>query len=218
MDWNWLWQVIVGHWVEELLVVGSGVMLPLVRKYLPAWKDAIVYALLGITMASLLIYTFTGHAVFYDPASQITTDNIEAVSRGWLLDLGYGFTPVPENPKYYFGLRVTLQDGRSVTIVRPTNEWNHYLTFNADIVFPADRVALIKQMSKEQAIRLNHTLDIELDQARTSFVVAFPVSMHLEAQLPITNDMSEASFINEVNQLDEAEGIVMETVDAQIGK
>lgn len=232
---DWLLQNLFSALVwEVLLLVGVGAVLGYLRAKWPELASPILYAIGGATCVGVLIFTFTGHGFLSKQRPEVTPENLEANVRKWADDLGLGVTrmqSLPIQEQTYFGLVVTLANGNPLEVFRAKQKPG-FLQMQCALALSPEHLAMLSRLSKEQADDAMQEIVLEMHRSRIGFIMqtasASPgvngvmtttksailqQTMIVTKPLPITDDLTEASFSDRVNELDSEIGLVRAATD-----
>jgi hypothetical protein len=193
-----------GLTLEIILVLGGAAALGYAKQKLPQFAPTLVYAFLGATCVAILIFTFTGRAVFSKaPAPLVTVENIEENTKLWAEHLGMTVGPATE-PDSSFAHTFALQSDNSVTVFR-SHVKPDYLQFKSIVTVAPEHEAAFYKMSPNQLTRIIEQLNLDIgrslagvafgeiyaknDQLHKTVVTGFL----LERGIPI-QDMNERVF------------------------
>lgn len=225
---DWVWQNLTSSLLWELLLlVGVGVLLERLKAKWPVIAMRVLYGLGGTTCAAVLLFTFTGHGLLAKRKPEITPENLEANVRKWADDLGLGVTRMqpPPNQEIQFGLILTLADGNPLQVFRGARDKSGFLQMQCALVLSPEHLAMLNKLSKQQADDAMQEIILEMDRSRIGYVMQEAPAMTngqvttttptileqtilLTKPLPISDDLTEGSFGQQVNELDSEIGIV----------
>jgi hypothetical protein len=153
---------------------------------------------------SILIFTFTGRAVFSKEPPETTVDNVETNIRTWLDGYGVGVTR-REIPDAFFAFGVTLPNGVGVLVLRP-KEKDRYIGFRADIELSREHMAIFDKLSPQQQRDVLAEITLEMSRSKATYDLVPPPppfkSLRIIKMVPITNDLTESSFATDLDEMD----------------
>jgi hypothetical protein len=147
---DWLLQSLVSRVVWEMaLIVGGAAVLAYLREKVPQKSSQVLYGLVGATMLSVLLFTFTGRAVLSKDRPETAVDNVEQNIRTWLDTFKLGEQKQSHDASY-FTYAVTLGNGNHVIVAR-TKGRDHYITFTASVTVSPEHASLLAKMDTNEA-------------------------------------------------------------------
>lgn len=171
---DWIWKNLFTNLVFEVfLVLGGAAAFAYAKRKIPEHAATIAYGALGAICASILIFTFTGRAIFSSrPPAPVTQDNIEENVKVWAEHLGMNIGPVDE-PNSYFAHMLSLPNsGQQVEVFRSVKEKPGYLQFKALINVAAEHQQAFSKMPQALVDRISERLSLNLGQANLGCSVA----------------------------------------------
>jgi hypothetical protein len=216
---------LLGNAVYDILKVAimAAITIGLSRlnsKY-PTWGSHLRYGLTTFALLAVLLFSFTGHAVFYTPPTppaQVTPENIESYVHQWIDHLGLGYTNILGDPTENFGLLVQVQDIGSVVISRPKSPWDNYILIIGNLDPSPAQLTVLQKMPQAQIVRLNDTISLEMARTGVAYRPIPPFRAHFEKRIPITPDMTEYSFANALEEVENAQVLVANLRALQLGQ
>jgi hypothetical protein len=233
---DWLWQSLTSRLVWELLLVlGGGAVLGYVRQKLPQYAPTVAYTAFGATCIAVLIFTFTGHALLSKQKPEVTPENLEVNVRKWADDLGLGVTrmqPLP-NQDVQFGLVITLADGNPLMVFRSAKDKAGFLQMQCVLVLSPEHLAMLNKLSKQEADDAMQDIILEMNRSRIGYIMETAPSVAngqvttttptilqqtiiVTKPLAITDELTEALFGAQVNEMDSEIGIVRLTTNSTL--
>lgn len=103
-----LLRAILAHWVAGVLLPTGAAVMAYLRIKRPTWASPAFYALGTIAFLAVVMFTFTGHAVFSTPA--VDASNAEENVQKWISKFGFA-TRAISLPDAAFAYQITLPDG-----------------------------------------------------------------------------------------------------------
>lgn len=165
-------------------------------------------------------FAFSGYGLYrtFHPKT-VNVRNIQSKVREWLdaFNFDHGVTP-PWEP-WYFGYRVTLPGGPLLFIARPKARKGEYLLLTGKItaIGWGDREAF-KALTDAQRQSLFH--QVRLETARAKFFFYSDASLDqisFDNWVPITNKLTAATFIENINQMYFSAQILWSTMSLHLG-
>jgi hypothetical protein len=201
MDWNWIWQNLASAFLWELvLIIGGGALLGYIRAKWPHVASPVMFGVVAAACLGVLSFVFTGHSVLSKEAPQTTPQNVEENVKAWADHWGLAMQtqPQPTNPPSRFTLLIRLPNDDPVVISQLTAN-NRYLQIQGTISSGLDLLALSKNLSKDQHIRVQFELMQELALARTVYRLNMAgddiTGVTLTETVPITPRLTEDEFV-----------------------
>ena|ERR1700740_602724 len=118
MDVSGLLHALLAHWIEDLFIAGVTALFGILKYRESRWAGVLLYAFVGLASSALIIFAFTGRAVFSFDTPQTTPENIEANVKTWADAFSLGIQKVAD-PNYSFVYAISLRSGRSVLVGHP---------------------------------------------------------------------------------------------------
>jgi hypothetical protein len=211
---DWLWKNIFSSLVVELiLVLGGAAVLGYVKRKLPEHATTLAYSLFGATCVAILIFTFTGRALFSDkPPDPVTPENLEQNVKAWAEHVGMNIGPARE-PDSAFAYTLSNPNGPGdPVIVYRGKDKSSYLQFKALINVSAEHQAALSKMSQAEVNRIMEQLNLDIGRANIgcTFGELYVVNEQdhktvlagavLQRGVAIAN-LNEASFIDSFDQI-----------------
>ena len=228
---EWLWQDLLAHAIYALLVLGGGAVVTWLRYKKPQIAFPLLYGMAAATCMAILIFAFTGRPMFSKRPPNITPDNLEDNLRKWSDDLGLSVSRMPSAStsalaqEIYFGLIVTLQNGNPLAVFRGKDK-SGYLQIQCPLTLSPEHLAMLNKLTKDEAAAATQEVVLELGRTRLGFqmttasgqsiapgpVLGTPIVLQqtiiIMKGVPITNDLTEATFAQHTNEIDSAVTIV----------
>jgi hypothetical protein len=158
---------------------------------------------------AILVYTFTGHAVFSSPQPETTSNNAEGNIRKWAAALGLGIQPISV-PDTDFALKVSLLDGNPVVVSRFIKDSPGFIRFGVNVVLVPEHVVALGKLDEQQALDVTEEVALELDRSRIQYAfVGAPRISNIGLSKAIRiHDLTEDSFKGALDELDSDLGVV----------
>jgi hypothetical protein len=137
-------------------------------------------------------------------------ENIESCVRLWLdnYKVSVKNDPSPEN---HFRLRITLDAGHVITVLRSKTEYPEYVQILTDLGIRGENKKLIDQFSAQEKTQILLDIKIELARAKIGYagLVDPPEYFHLFRRIPIHPNLTEHAFMSTVGELEAATNLVL---------
>jgi hypothetical protein len=219
MDANSFLEAIAASWVYDLLALGTGVLVAILRAKYPRWGNIALYGLAGVALTMVITFTFTGRGLMSREQPQTTPENVKANIKAWCDYWGFGIQPLPDIPAMHFAMSVHLpRSQRDVLISRPKDH-DHYLQFESNVVLEKEWNPITSKLSKNQAIRAKDEVLLELATAKIGFQLAYfnignqqSPAVLLQKLVPITGNLTQDVFIEDINEVDNASVLTLSAV------
>lgn len=176
---------------------------------------AIVIFLLGVVAGGKFLsssLTSPGHVV-------LTVENVESHVKQWLETFNYGIRKLPLDPNnVHFGYIATNQQNRKIIISR-RREFEHYLIVQANVLIGDEHRKRMEGLSPQESEAFQRRLILDLTRLRLGFSTNLGgplTTITLEKRIPITDYLTEALFIQTLDDLDTAELFVLLDVPIQL--
>ena len=218
MEWV---QGVVTNWIADVGKVAAlallGVIAALIKSRFPRLGTLILY---GVGVCALLIVIF-GTFRFIDTlppkVPQVTLDNVEENIRTWLDHFELG-TRKTSMAGAIFTFEVTLKNGVPIVVTR-LKEFDAYITLQTHITLSPDHKTLLDQLKSEQAEQLIHKLLLEMARSKILAAISRPLqSVSLFRRVPITSSLTEATFIERIEEVNFAFLLVNETIVLELDR
>jgi hypothetical protein len=210
MDWTWLWQNLISNALWAILLLGGGIAVGILRAKKAAWASPIIYGIATIACLAIIIFTFTGHAVFSKPETD--TSNIEDRVKEWITTLGLGSQPITGVPDTFFAYKIFLVNGNSVIVSRNSKSKSGYLQFQSVIVIAPEHRAMLAKLTKDQATAVEEELVQHLADSKMGYSISGSDPGHMESialihGVPIVG-LTEAAFVDQIDLADSDTALV----------
>jgi hypothetical protein len=221
MDWNGFWSSVLSNAVWWLLFIGGSAVLGWLRAKRPQIAAPILYGLAGATCLGILWFTFTGHAFLSKSQPETTQENVEENVKKWVDELGLGITKNPKMGDVYFSYVVALKSGNPIAVTRVTG-LPGFLQFQSQLLLAPEQQGELAKMSKEQVESVTQELILQLALSKVGYTLAGSEQTHLMQNIilmksvPITGNLTEASFASSLDELDSALSLVRVTLALSI--
>lgn len=217
---EWLWQGLLTNGIYALLILGGGVMFAYLKKQGSAWVPAFSYGLGGAAGVAVVILCFRGIIAMPHTSTQITSDNVESSIVGWANSLGTSESPI-EVPDTAFAYKITLSDGVAVIVARHKKNKPGYIYFQSGIAMSPAASDALGKLTDEQATTVLEELSLELARSKLEYGMSVPLGpKHLQGVVltkgVALSDLTEATFVQAVDEVDSATGLVKASVSLSI--
>ncbi len=206
-------QGIIQNWFSDLikLAVMAAITFALTKlnaKY-PQWGAHARYALMTFVLLALLIFTFTGRAIFAPPISQeVTPENVEANIKIWAdhLAISYQRKDVPDGD-FFYG---TVTVGNIPIDVFRVKGKPGYLQMKGTLNFAAQHQSAMAKLSERDFSQFVNQLNLEVARLKLTADVGLifdqktkqPIrtTIVLDKGIPIAG-LSEGIFSSQVDDI-----------------
>lgn len=202
---DWLWQGTTTEVIGIIIgLIGSAVAAWMKERGYSLWTDSTRY---GLTVFALLIVSWAGIKTILrqEPAKPepITAQNVEEHVKKWLEHFRIGSRNEPQ-PETTFRRIATLMDGNNV-IIYSKPELDRYIILNA-VLRPSDADAeIIGKLTPAQLEMVNERVKLEAARAKVVYGISRSTFMVLlEKRIPLTANLDEALFVQQIDELDSA--------------
>lgn len=209
MAWNPIPGIIENLVAEGIVaaLVGGGVLVWLRKRASPwlvpiCWGLGGFFVILGCFGALRIIATPLPHQI-----DAITTENVEAHLVQWIDAFHFSRQKLPDASDRYFTYVVTTESGGRTSVIRSRlAPFDHYLIMQTGITVDQENATRLHELSQRNSDLLIRDLRIEMARFKIGFMnIQLPLTtITLEKQLPITTDISEASFVQALDDVDSA--------------
>lgn len=209
---EWLWQGLA-LWVITLLLATLGSFM---MAYLKATGSRLVspilYGLATFALTLFIILVLRGMAALPRPQQEITPENVESNIRNWL-DTFRLAAKKESNPEAYFIFVVTAPNGNPIVVTR-TKALDRYITYQATLTVSPQHLEILDKLPEDQSTQLIRELTIELARSRIGFSIVGPglKGIVLNKALPITNNLTEGTFAQYLDEMDSGLILARETI------
>jgi len=150
------------------------------------------------------------------PPPAVTPENAESKIRGWLEGFGYGLRRV-EDPKAYWEVEVTSSSNNVKFLIARSRKLDRYVLLQAGVIFEGDK--RIAMLSRERTDRLVRALRAEMLRFRIDYEgIQSPLKrINLTTRIPITDQLTEDTFMGRVDEITFAQLLAVETVQREVG-
>ena len=205
MNFNWAWQGILSNWLYDLIVPACGGLMILARARQWRYSSPVLYGLATAALMAAILYTVGAHHILVeDQASKTNPQNVQERVRLWIDNFGLTNQSIPD-PQAYFRYMVTLANGNQLVIGRYRAK-EQYLVIDSAIRATEPEKEFLKKLPKNRVDRLQAEMIEEAARAKIGFQnLTVPYeNANLEKRVPITSDLTEASFMASIDELDSA--------------
>lgn len=218
---DWLWKNVFSNLVAEvILVIGGAALFGYAKRKIPEHAATLAYGLFGATCVAILIFVFTGRALFSgSPPDPVTADNIEQNIKLWAEHMGMNIGPASE-PGSAFAYRLSLPNGPGdpVVVFRGKDK-AAYLQFKASITVAPEHQVAFSKMSQTEVNRVMEQLNLDVVRANLGCTFAEIFSVNDQEHKTILggallqrgvaiSSLNEISFIDTFDQLTRGIGLV----------
>lgn len=176
---------------------------------------AIVIFLLGVVAGG----RFLSSSLSSPAHTLLTVENVESHVKQWLETFNYGIRKLPvDTANAHFGYIATNQQNRKIIISR-RRDLEHYLVVQASVLIADEHRKRMEGLSTQESEAFQRRLILDLTRLRLGFSTNFGgplTTIMLEKRIPITDYLTEALFIQTLDDLDTAELFVILDVPIQL--
>jgi hypothetical protein len=168
--------------------------------------------LLGLGAALMIAFIIgIAKAITHLPPKRImpNNENIEGCVRAWLDNYKVAVQNDP-SPETHFRLRITLDGGGHLTVLRSKSDYPDYVQIIADLGMRGTNKKLLEQFSDDEKASIFMDIKLELARAQAGYggLVDPPENFHLFRRVPIHHNLTEFAFMSTVGALEAAMNLV----------
>jgi len=192
-----------------MLVGGGLVTLAIALTHgLQLWQQ-IILAILFLALfaiATIAAYSATrlkknGEGISAENEKKVSTENIEQKIRQWTDSFGLSRS-IHTDDRFYFVIMVTLKPQQLPIMIRRHKDHPSYLELRSSLRTTDDQRELFDKMQKESQQSIRQTIDRECARSRIDYHSNEKLEfICIHKQIPITPDLTEAHFINNLNEM-----------------
>jgi hypothetical protein len=217
---GWLLQNLVSSIVYTLLALAGGVAMTILKKKGSAWASPVLYGLATVAFIFIMIFTFTGHAVF--SPSRTNETNVEQRITGWSQRLGLAVQVQPA-PEGDFSYRIQLLNGTAIMVSRDVKTRPDFLTLQTFLAVPPEHTAAMNKLTKEERGLVVQEVQLELSKTRFGFIIASQDPSNPIQNIGLTrpiqiNGLTEESFDASLDEMDNTVHLVQSIVPLAIAR
>lgn len=192
-----LWDMVLASLVATLLAY--------LRTKYKDWAPPAIYAVCGFTAVFVIAYAFVGHALLYKEQPHTTTKNVEENVKAWSDTFGLSVQKQSDS-NFEFVLGIILPNGRKIQVGRPKQR-GQYLEYQATLLPGPEQRVILEKLSGPQKQEILHEINLELARSRIGYTVLGTTDSPLKVTIlikmvPITDNLTEDSFISSINEMD----------------
>lgn len=166
---NWLVQGLISNLVWEILIVGAGIAMAILRKRDSKLVAPVLYGIVTVACLLVMWFTITGRSLLSHPVEETTADNIEGKVKLWSDDLAISLERTDLQGSY-FSYTARLHGSDPVEIFR-AKEKPGYLQFQSHISFSPEHQAILAKMSKADFDRATQEVALEVSRISISYAI-----------------------------------------------
>ncbi len=211
------WKGLVTNWLAYAGVVVVSLLATYLRTRGSRWIDPIIYGLVAGGLSAFILVelgfiVLPSQVSSMQPAQQVTPDNIEAQTMRWSDTFRLG-TKKMDVGDSYFARTFTLPDGHTF-LVRRTKNLDRYLIFSANITLAQDILGPLARLSHQDQDSIVRQLRREFARFHIQYEnVTLPFTMiSISRFVPISDALTESSFVQNLEDMDFASAIGQETI------
>jgi hypothetical protein len=174
-----------------------------------SWFSPIFYGLIAsVTVAMVCVAVLLLRRV---PRARLVPSekNIESFIRTWLDNCK---VTVKNDPcvDAYFRLRITLDGGEYLTIIRSKSDYPGYVQIVADLGVRGDDQKLLDQFTEDEITGILLDIKMALAQAKVGYsgLIHPPENFHLFRRVPIYPSLTEFAFVSMIGDVEAATHLV----------
>jgi hypothetical protein len=173
-----------------------------IREEALSWWNTVLYGMIAYALLSAIVVGFWGIRALRFKQHEVAGGNLQPTLCRWLEDSGLR-TKTASDPAWDFGLLTTLSDGEPIYIVQ-MKEHPRFVTFQANLVIPAEHQAILKAMPGRYFEQLAQDVVLKVFLAKMVLAVRTRLSeISLFSQLAIS-DLTEDAFFKHLDDIDNA--------------
>jgi len=167
-----------------------------------SWWNTVLYGMIAYALLSAIVVGFWGIRALRFKQIEVAAGNLQPTLCRWLEDSGLR-AKIASDPAWDFGLITTLSDGEPIHIVQ-MKEHPRFVTFQANLVIPAEHQAILKAMPGRYFEQLAQEVVLKVFLAKMVLAMRTRLSeISLFSQLAI-NDLTEDAFFKHLDDIDNA--------------
>lgn len=138
------------------------------------------------------------------------SENIESCIRLWLDSHKFSVKNDP-SPESYFRLRIKLDSGVNLTVLRMKNEHPDYIQILCDMGIRGEDKKVLESFSEAEAEQIIFDIRLELARAAIGYsgLVNPPENFMMFRRLPIHHNLTEFIFIGTIGEVEAAHNLVI---------
>jgi hypothetical protein len=172
-----------------------------IREEALSWWSVVLYGLIAYALLSAIVVGFWGIRALRFKQFEVAGGNLQPTLCRWLEESGLR-TKTESDPAWDFGLLTTLSN-EPIYIVQ-MKEHPRFVTFQANLVIPAEHQAILKAMPGRYFEQLAQELVLKVFLAKMVLAVRTRLSeVSLFSQLAI-QDLTEDAFFKHLDDMDNA--------------
>ena len=135
--------------------------------------------------------------------------NIESCVRMWLDNHSIAVKNDP-SPESYFRFRITLDDGKLLTVLRMRDQSEDYVQILADLGVRGDDKKLLEEFSEDEIGQILWDVKVELARAQMGYtgLANPPENFVIFRRVPIHHNLTEFFFVGTINSVEAAMNLV----------
>jgi hypothetical protein len=174
------------------------------------WFRPLFYGLIagGIVLIACLGVMLVKHLPL--PNVIPSSKNIERCVRGWLDNHKVAVKNDPGD-NLHFRLRITLDSGQLLTVLRSMKEFTNYVQIFIDLGVRGENTNLLEVFTDEERNQLLFDIRVELARAKVGYsgLVMPPENFMLFRRVPILPGLTEFYFMSMIGDIEAATNLVL---------
>jgi hypothetical protein len=157
---------------------------------------------------------------FYQTANrdQVTTENVESHVREWLDTAELGPHKVPDS-NFFFKFKTEAIKGNPPIYIGRTKEGDRYLTIFSKIGFSDEDKTSFGSLSKSEQGQFYEKLRVEIARSKIGYIIeGLPFAITVLKRVPITKDLTEATFLDRIDEVGFAAVLVNDTIELELAE
>jgi hypothetical protein len=205
------WSESVGQSFLSTVLVAliPGVTVAWLEHIKSVWAAPALYGLGAMVLASVILLAIRATVTLPPKRLVPTTKNIEHCVRFWLDNYRVGVRNDPTSDAH-FRLRLTLDSGSYLTVIRSTNDYPDYIQIFSFLGMHGDDKKLLEQFTDAERTQIFLDLKLELARAKLGYsgLLDPPENFHLFRRVPIHHTLTEYAFMSTVHEVEAAMNLV----------
>lgn len=155
------------------------------------------------------------------PATQITSDNVERNVKNWLERFGFSIQKMPVSDGRYFQYVATNPFNRKTVVERVKSvPLDSYLEFENSVILGAEDPARFNTLSATNKSKFILDLTAEMARAKIGFSTVYSpqFQIQLSKTLPIASGLTEATFIQTMSDMDSGQLLVLAAIPLELSE
>jgi hypothetical protein len=200
---EWLWAGIILWGIGMLLDKGHEKL----EKRFPEWASLALNGLKNAAYMGVLYFALTGHAIFNKEPDLTTPANVKTRIMGWARSQGYSATNDPEHENQIN--LIVYGSPVAVFKVESSLRTQFFLTFTPE------QQEVIQKLRPDRREQFGHKMKVQISGLglQSLSIVDFPKVCSGYIDFPITERMTQESFIHTAEQVQRAEVLMQDFLE-----